>query len=163
MVLVILALAVSSAVAQVEVSGAYQFSRAYVNGTTINSNPGWDASLFVPFSGGLGVVTEWTGTGFDKSSHSFSMNTGAGGLQYEFNHKGHLRPYANALLGDTWYSAGNTTQSAFSQQVGGGLDLALTKHFAVRGGLNYIHVDSTSKNLGSANGIRPLAGIVFRF
>lgn len=168
--LAVVALLVGSAFAQVEVSGSYQFTEAYVNGASVSSNPGWNASLFVPFKGGLGVVGDWSGTDFNYSTASGNvgygtpaLNTFAGGLQYQFNHKGRLRPYVNVVLGDSRYSIAGITANAFSQQAGGGIDLGLSKHFAIRAGLDYLHVDSPNSFISSANGIRPLAGVVFRF
>jgi hypothetical protein len=163
-----LVLMVGSALAQdkVELSGAYQFTTTYANGTTTNSNPGWNASAtYYLGHSGLGIVTEWTGTDFDKGSHAFAVNTGAGGLQYQFNRKGALRPFVNVLVGDTKYTTGGPA-NALSEQVGGGVDLSISKHFALRGGLDYYHAASASTNsftTGSANGVRPIGGIVFRF
>lgn len=163
LVLAALVLMVGSAFAQdkVELSGAYQSSTVFSYGTSNTANPGWQASAAYylgksPFA----VVTEWTGTDFNSASKA-AVNTGAGGLQYQFNRTGKLRPYVNVLFGDTKYTTGGSV-NAFSQQAGAGLDLSLSKHFAVRGGLDYFHADSAAQ-YASANGIRPIAGIVVRF
>jgi hypothetical protein len=169
LVLAALVLMVGSAFAQdkVELSGAYQFSAGYANGQQINSNPGWNASAtYYLGKSGLGIVTEWSGTDFNVASKSFAVNTGAGGLQYQFNRKGKLRPYVNVLVGDTKYTTTGPTNS-FSQQVGGGVDLSISKHFAVRGGVTYLHDTAATLaglgNLTSANQIKPIGGLVFRF
>jgi hypothetical protein len=172
-ILAAVVLMVGSAFAQdkVELSGAYQFSAGFANGQQINSNPGWDASAtYYLGHSGLGIVTDWTGTDFNgnfqQGTKAFAVNTGAGGLQYQFNRKGFLRPYVNVLLGDTKYTTSGPSNS-FSQQVGGGVDLSITKHFAVRGGLTYLHDTAATVagvgNLTSANQIKPIGGIVFRF
>ncbi len=79
-VLAILALSIG-AFAQVEVNGSYQFTRAYVAGTVVNTNPGWNASMYVPFHklGGLGAVSEFSGTSFN----GYSLNTFGAGLEYK--------------------------------------------------------------------------------
>jgi hypothetical protein len=171
-ILAAVVLMVGSAFAQdkVELSGSYQFTTAFVNGQNVNSNPGWNASAAYYFAGGLGVVTEWSGTDFDgkynpTKAGSIAANTGAGGLQYQFNRKGFLRPYVNVLLGDTKYTTGGPA-NAFSQEFGGGVDLSIAKHFAVRGGVSYTHADSAQGNginASAVNSIRPIGGIVFRF
>jgi hypothetical protein len=164
---------IGSAFAQdkVELSGSYQFTTAFVNGQQVNSNPGWNASAtYYLGHSGFGVVTQWSGTDFDGAINptkkgSIAANTGAGGLQYQFNRKGVLRPYVNVLFGDTKYTTAGPA-NAFSQEFGGGVDLSISKHFAVRGGLDYVHADSalgSGINASAANAIRPIGGIVFRF
>jgi hypothetical protein len=166
--LVAFVLSVGSAFAQdkVELSGAYQFTTVYANGTTTNSNPGWNASAtYYLGKSGLGITTDWTGTDFNAGTKAFAVNTGAGGLQYQFNRKGILRPYVNVLVGDTKYTTSGPA-NALSTQVGGGVDLSISKHFAVRGGLDYFHAASTANSqlaVTAANGVRPIGGIVFRF
>jgi hypothetical protein len=113
-------LMVGSAFAQdkVELSGAYQFTTVYANGTTTNSNPGWNASAtYYLGHSGLGITTDWTGTDFNAGTKAFAVNTGAGGLQYQFNRKGILRPYVNVLVGDTKYTTSGPA-NALSTQVG---------------------------------------------
>jgi hypothetical protein len=172
-ILAAVVLMVGSAFAQdkVELSGSYQFTTAFVNGQNVNSNPGWNASAtYYLGHSGLGIVTEWSGTDFDGAYNptkkgSIAANTGAGGLQFQFNRKGVLRPYVNVLFGDTKYTTAGPA-NAFSQTLGGGVDLSLAKHFAVRGGVSYTHADFASGSgiqASAANSIRPIGGIVFRF
>src|SRR5271166_3449645 len=159
-----LVLMIGSALAQdkVELNGSYQFATSEIQGTNLNSNVGWNASAALYFKGGLAVVTDWSGTDFSGGKlNATALNTGAGGFQYQFNRKGHLRPYVNVLVGDAKYTTSGPT-NAFEQQLGAGVDLGLTKHFAVRGGLQYMHIDATG-SYSAANNIAPVAGLTFRF
>lgn len=157
-------LMVGSAFAQdkVELNGSYQFLNTQIAGTNYNSNPGWNASATIYVKGGLGIVTDWSGTDFAGGLlKATALNTGAGGLQYQFNRKGVLRPYVNVLVGDAKYTTAGPS-NAFEQQLGAGADLSVSKHFALRGGVQYMHVGATGI-YGSANNIAPIAGVTFRF
>lgn len=157
-----LVLMIGSAFAQdkVELNGSYQFTSIYSNGQTNTSNPGWNASALVHFkNSGLGIVTDWSGTDFGPGFlNRKALNTGAGGLQYTFNRSGRVRPYLNALVGDAKITGASST-NAFSQQLGAGVDLGLTKRFAVRAGLQYLHADGP---LGIQT-VSPITGVTFRF
>jgi hypothetical protein len=151
---------------KVELSGAYQFTTVYANGTTTNSNPGWNASATYYLGTAVSVSPPTglapTSTLAPRRSPSTLARVG---LQYQFNRKGILRPYVNVLVGDTKYTTSGPA-NALSTQVGGGVDLSISKHFAVRGGLDYFHAASTANSnlaVTAANGVRPIGGIVFRF
>ncbi len=163
-VLAILALSIG-AFAQVEVNGSYQFSRAYTNGTVVNTNPGWNASMYVPFHklGGLGAVTEFSGTDVDlQSIGNVSLNTFGAGLEYKLKTFKRAQPYVSFVVADARFSTDNYSANKLGYQSAGGIDWKMTKHFYLRTGLEYLYT-SLPRTTSGVNGIRPIGGVTYRF
>ncbi len=173
LLLAVAVLLIGSAFAQVEVTGAYQFSRIYQNGAVVNAAPGWSGSLYVPFLGGLGVVGEATGT----SVNSARVNTYGAGLEYKLKSQKLFKtfqPYVLSTVVDVRYSvngvianvpgvqSGAGIANVPGVQSGAGVDWKLSKHFALRTGGEYLYASSLNA-VPSPNSIRPIAGITYRF
>jgi len=161
LLLAVAVLLIGSAFAQVEVTGAYQFSRIYQNGAVVNAAPGWSGSLYVPFLGGLGVVGEATGT----SVNSARVNTYGAGLEYKLKSQKLFKtfqPYVLSTVVDVRYSVNGVIANVPGVQSGAGVDWKLSKHFALRTGGEYLYASSLNA-VPSPNSIRPIAGITYRF
>jgi opacity protein-like surface antigen len=168
LVLAALALLVGSAFAQtlplttsdISVNGSYQFSRMYVNGAVENTDPGYSLSLNIPVFKSFGLLTEMTATTDTVAGTELWLKTYGEGIQYQPWKGKFIRPYANVVVGDAHFVYGQFTQNKFAVTTGAGVDIAISKHWAVRGGLEYLH---TGLDTYSMNGVRPIAGLTFRF
>jgi opacity protein-like surface antigen len=155
---------------KVEIFGGYSYFRVNdpLSFTDLNLN-GWNAS----FSGN---VTKWFGVVGDVSGHYgspelfgigvpfLSVNTHSflfgPGLSYRGDR---VTPFAHFLIGTTRASAGlfglSYSRSALSVAVGGGLDLRVNDHFAVRAfQADYLMTRFYDER---QNNLRLSAGIVF--
>jgi hypothetical protein len=144
-----------------EVFGGYQYTQV---GGVVNAN-GWNAAV-------TGNVNRWFGVTADFSGAYKSVGTvNANALTYTFGPVFSMRnkrvtPFAHALFGGFHVSAGflgaNASTNGFAAIVGGGVDVKVTSHVAVRA----IQADWILwRTLGlteEKNG-RISAGLVFRF
>src|SRR5208282_1921348 len=162
MFLAVVALLIGTAFAQVSVNGSYEFSRVYTNGQTINSNPGWNASLNVPVYKSFGLLSQFSGTDANIDGQTVSFNTFGEGIQFQPRKGKFLRPYANFVVADARFSVDSISVNKLAETVGTGVDFAISKHLALRGGVEYLHT-SLPYTTSGLNGIRPLVGITYRF
>lgn len=108
---------------RVEAFGGYQFTHLQPN---LNLN-GWNASV-------AGNVSSWFGVKLDLGGaykSGIKMQTYMVGPVLSIRKAKHITPFAHALAGGTTIWAGGST-TGFSMAVGGGLDVNLNDHFAVR-------------------------------
>jgi len=158
----VLVLLVGSASSQVTVNGSYEFSRVYTAGQAVNSNPGWNVSLNIPVSNSFGLLSQFAGTDANIGGGTVALNTLGEGIQFQ-PFKGHFfRPYANFTLGDARFSVSSISVNKLEETAGGGVDFFLSKHWAVRAGLEYLHTSLPYTSSG-LNGVRPVAGLTFAF
>jgi opacity protein-like surface antigen len=161
MLFAVLALTIGAAFGQVSVNGSYQFSRVYVDGAVQNTDPGYNLSLNIPvFKSSFGLLTEMTATTSTVGGTEIFLKTYGEGIQFQPRQGKFFRPYVNAVLGDAHFVYGPTTQNKLAVTTGAGADFALSKHWALRGGVEYLHTGVDGTNF---EGIRPIGGLTFRF
>ena len=114
----------------------------------------------------LGVVGEVSGAA-DTDGRSSAMYTFMGGPRAMLR-RGRFEPYAQVLIGGSHFSnsgvqqgTGGASANSFAAAVGGGVDLKVVHHFAVR----LVQVDYLFTHFGGAtqNDFRVSSGFVFRF
>jgi hypothetical protein len=116
----------------------------------------------------LGVVGEVSGVA-DTDGRSSSIYTYMGGPRATLRH-GRFEPYAQVLIGGSRFSDSGVQQGirpapassfAVAVAVGGGVDLTVVHHFAIR----LIQVDYLFNHFGgfTQNNLRLSTGFVFRF
>jgi len=96
------------------------------------------------FADGTYYFTRLLGLTADFQYHHKSFNGGGTGSFFSFHggprikgHMGKAEPFAHALFGVTHdsftaVSGTSTSDNAFSLKIGGGLDVAVARHFAIR-------------------------------
>lgn len=165
---------VTSAQNTADVYLGYSYTRQqYGNGIdNFNMNGGIGQITFSPKW--IGLVAEFGGSnvstlnGLPASGQLYSY---MGGPRISFRH-GPLQPYIQGLFGGAHITSslqtalGSTSANSFAMAVGGGLDLKMSRHFAVR----LAQVDYFMTNLTNPasvrftqNNFRYSGGIVFRF
>ena len=152
----------------------YAYTRqTYGNGiNSFNMNGGIGQLAYTPrwfgFVGEFGGSDVRTINGAPASGQLYSYMAGP---RLSFRH-GPLQPYVQGLFGAAHLSTslqaalGATSANSFAMAVGGGLDLKMSKHFAVRlAQVDYFMTQLTSPSSVrfTRNNFRYSGGIVFRF
>ena len=182
MVVLLLAGGAASAVAQA-VSGAevalnytYVHSNAPPGGCGCFSWNGGSAAAAWHFSDRFAVVGDFAGVyagNVDSSGISPTLVSYLFGPRYTYQARGgKLIPYAQILLGGAHASNGyfpsgtsnSSSANAFALTAGGGLDITVAQHVAVRAGqVEYLYTNFANGVNGHQNSLRVSAGVVFRF
>lgn len=146
---------------KVEVSAGYSFLR--LGGSGGMSQHGATISV-------AGNMNSWFGLVGDFGAyHSSPFGLGLNTYTYMFGPRFSLRarkvtPFAHVLFGGARLTAGtggfSSSVTPVAMSTGGGLDLRLSKHIALRPQLEYLLLRSSG---GSLNAGRASIGIVFRF
>jgi hypothetical protein len=157
---------------KVEVFGGYSFFRASQYDYLVTNLHGFDASV-------AGNLNSWLGVEGDFGGHFGSPSVGPfrvpyldvnvftfmGGPRLTYRGSSAVTPFAHALIGTTRASAGafgiGYGKSALSTALGGGIDIRLSEHVAVRA----IQADYLMTRFFDErqNNVRVSSGIVFRF
>jgi hypothetical protein len=153
----------------------YQYTRqTYTAGTTFNMNGGVGQIAVYPTSW-FGIVGEVSGnavghiTGLGGSGGT--LYSYMGGPRLSFRH-GPLQPYVQGLFGlgqlDSTLQTriGASSSTAYAMAIGGGLDLKLSRHFAVRAIQGDYFLTRFTNPLNARftqNNFRLSTGFVFRF
>ena len=171
--------------------GGYSYLRNASNGFS-----GWEGQGTFNFTRSLGITADVSGASlspFGFSALGFSAGTYQRLNNYLFGptvtaHLGRSSVFAHALFGEAHsslgagvtlpiiggISTGITSANAFAMAFGGGVDIGLTRHFAIRAmQVDYLRtqfntVDALTTGLSSSlgnrqNSFRYSTGIVFRF
>jgi hypothetical protein len=144
-----------------EVYVGYDYVRVNSNGNSFN------------FNGGSGQVTynfnRWFGVVGDLGGYYTSESFGGGIISYmfgpriSFRRHSRVTPFAQALFGGAWEIAASS-QSVFAMSAGGGVDVKISRHFAVRPvQAEYFLTRFKNTPTNQQNNFRYSAGIVFRF
>lgn len=130
---------------------------------------------------GLGVAANFTGTEVGSAANSgvgLDMLTTTFGPRYTWykprgaSHKGSLAIFGQGLIGEShgWNSyfpsasGSQTSYNSFALQVGGGVDVGLSRHFAVRAiQADWLRTEFPNSTTNVQNSFRLAAGIVLRF
>ncbi len=165
-------LVASSAMAQdtpkAEIAGTYTYVRINPGGGAPGENcHGGGGSIAGNFNSWFGVVGDFsgckvTGLGSGVSANAFTYLFGP---KISYRSHGTITPYAQALFGGARASVdvsgvGSTTDNAFAMTVGGGVDLKVSPHVAIR--LVQAEYLLTRFASTSQHNARIQAGIVFR-
>jgi len=149
---------------------------------SFNLQGGGGNFVYNPFHS-LGIVADFAGydvTGLPKGTGaSVTLFTYMFGPRYTYRGNERFQPFAHALFGgahvsgsgSTGFVSGSGTSDAFAMAIGGGLDIKLTNHVALRafeGDYLLTRFDTTIKANGSTeaanqNNFRLAAGVQFRF
>ena len=109
---------------KVDLFGGYQFTHFNPN---VNAN-GWNSSI-------AGNVNSWFGVAADFSGaykNGGKLHTAMVGPVFSYRKSERITPFAHVLLGGAVASGGGISESGFAMAVGGGLDVNLNKHVALR-------------------------------
>lgn len=137
--------------------GGYSYARFEQRGSNANTN-GWEAQLIYKFTPYLGAVGDVTGNYGTLLSKSMSVHSLYGGLQLSLPM--HYSPFVHVLIGGMHFSSNGVTHTAFSTEVGGGLDINVNHYFSIRA----IQADVVTGDLVSTSSDgRISTGLVFHF
>jgi hypothetical protein len=130
---------------------------------------------------GLGIAANITGTNVKAAANSgvgLTMVTATFGPRYTWNkslgaaHKRNLAIFGEGLIGEShgWNSyfpsltGEQTAYNSFALQVGGGVDIGLSGHFAIRAiQADWLRTQFPNSTTNVQNSFRLAAGIVLRF
>ncbi len=166
-----------------DVFGGYQFMHLSnvggYNGLNANLN-GWDASASAYFTKHIGVTGDFSGNYKSKTgmiddvsgtahTHVYSY---AFGPVVSINPGGTLNPFAHALFGGAHASLSacatddpsdclSGSQNGFVMMYGGGADVKMSKHMAVRGQLDWVYY--RFNGYSNSSNVRIATGVVFHF
>lgn len=158
-------------VPQVELFGGGGFARADIGGANTNLY-GWNGAVTENVNKWLGGTADFSGWYAHPSSVNVSAHTFMFGPHFAYRKAGGFTPFAHVLLGgmraserylDSKTAPGGLSQAAtkFAAAFGGGIDIKVHKHVAVRI-FQADYVVTPFLGLRQDN-IRLTAGIVFRF
>ncbi len=150
-----------------ELYGGYDYVRLNTGGSSFNFNGGGGQFAY--------NANHWLGLVGDLDGYYTSSAFGAGLFSYMFgpriNVRGHGRvtPFAQVLLGGA-RSIDTSPLNAFAMTAGGGIDVKISRHFAIRPVqaeyfLTKFTVAATSSIAANnlQNNFRYSAGVIFRF
>lgn len=144
-----------------EVYVGYDYVRVNSNGSSFNFNGG-SGQVTYNFNRWFGVVGDlggyYTGNGFSAGIISYMF-----GPRGSFRGHGRVTPFVQTLFGGAW-AIDASSQSVFAMSAGGGVDLKVSRHFAVRPvQAEYFLTRFRNAPTNQQNNFRYSAGIVFRF
>ncbi len=137
-----------------ELFGGYQFTHLNPN---VNAS-GWNTSI-------TGNANNWLGFSADFSGaykNGGKLHTVMAGPVFAIRKSKTVTPFAHALFGVAHASGGGVSSNAFATALGGGLDVNVSEHVAVR----LVQADwllFRSNGVTDKSNARVSAGIVFRF
>jgi len=138
---------------RIDLYGGYQYTHLEPN---INAN-GWNASV-------TGNITSWFGVKFELGGaykSGSSVQTYMLGPVFSLRKVKRVTPFAHVLAGGSTFRDGEST-TGFSMALGGGVDLNLNDHLAVR----VVQADWYPFRFGPdwvKENMRVSTGVVFRF
>ncbi len=145
-----------------EVSASYSYLRFGVN-NGVNQN-GASVSVAGNFNHWLGLAADVGGYHKSQAGATFNTYTFMGGPRFSYRKADHVVPFAQVLFGGARGTLGGAfgsgSNNGFAYSAGGGVDLGLTRHLALRPQLDYIGMRFSGNNV---NTVRGSFGIVIRF
>lgn len=137
--------------------GGYTYARFEQTARDSNTN-GWASSITYKFNSYLGVSGAFTGNYGTLFSESMSVHSFYVGPQLSLPMR--YSPFVHVLIGGMHLSMPTLKDTAFSTEVGGGLDIQASKRWSIRA----IEADVVTGNLGSTSSDgRICFGVVFHF
>jgi hypothetical protein len=165
-----------------EVDAAVTYTEQYSNlvSTPTFWHSGGSVELSTQLSHGFGLAANVAGTQTDNAASSgigLSLVTATFGPRYTFYHpigaerKRSLAIFGQGLLGQAWgfnsyfptASGGITSDNSLALQIGGGVDLGLTRHIGIRVlQADWVRTELPNGTTNVQNTLRLGAGVVFR-
>lgn len=151
----------------------YVYTRQTYGGATLNLDGGVGQVAVYPVSW-LGFAGEFSGSAASTINGVGTAGTlyiYMGGPRLGYRH-GPIQPYVQALFGGATLDPtlqtvlGASSPNSFAMAIGGGVDLKVAHHFAIRlGQLDYLMTDLNSPHSARfvQNNFRYSTGLVFRF
>jgi opacity protein-like surface antigen len=167
--------------AEIDLAVTYTPLRSNLTTGPVFWQQGASAELSATFYRGLGMVASISGnhaSNISPSGVDLTMVTTTFGPRYTWSHRLHggaerrLNVFGQALIGvsfgtDSVFPSASGVQSSansFALQLGGGVDLALSRHFAVRPvQADWLRTQFPNDTTTVQNNLRLSAGVVFRF
>lgn len=156
---------------KIEVFGGYQYEY-FSDGFTKLGGGGWDASLAYHFAPWIGAKADFSGAyATDRSATTpapIRNYTYTFGPELSLPKPRGFNLFGEVLLGRFRQSLGdgyNTSYGGFALLAGGGIDIKIHEHAALRlGEIDYFHLHPTQfRPLARSNNLRFSTGIVFPF
>jgi len=149
-----------------EIFGGYQFTRINPGGGTSGENfNGWNAAFTANLSQWLGVTADVSGAYKSFSGVSVKQHNFLFGPTVSYKQAEKVKPFAHVLFGVSHAGAGfsgvGASDNAFAMAFGGGVDVPVNKHVAVRvGQFDYL---LTRFGGDSQNNMRFSTGLILKF
>src|SRR5271168_992943 len=138
----------------------------------LNGGSGWVAFKFSRSLAVVGEIASQTASNISSSGADLTLTAYLAGARYSSTHAGRFAPFAQALLGGAHaggtLAPGNSglpgSPTAFALTAGGGLDIGLTRHLAVRAFEADYYLTRFDNGVNDhQNNLRIEAGVIFRF
>ncbi|MEP6642853.1 MAG: outer membrane beta-barrel protein [Acidobacteriaceae bacterium] len=145
-----------------EFFGGYQYTK-YDGGTNAN---GWDTAVTGNLNRWLGVTGDFSGAYNSQNGVSFHDYLYTVGPVVSLRTNKAFTPYAHFLAGGSRASFSGLgltgSNSGFAMMFGGGVDIAATRHVAIRAAqLDWLSL--RSNGVSDNNNLRITTGLVFRY
>ncbi|GAC1433562.1 MAG: hypothetical protein NVS1B11_16430 [Terriglobales bacterium] len=145
-----------------EFFGGYQYTK-FDGGTNAN---GWDTAVTGNVNRWLGVTADFSGAYNSQRGVSFHDYLYTFGPVVSLRSNKAFTPYAHFLAGGTHASFSGSgfsgSDSGFAMMFGGGVDIAATRHVAIRA-LQLDWLSLRSNGVSDNNNMRLTTGLVFRY
>lgn len=145
-----------------EFFGGYQYTK-YDGGTNAN---GWDTAVTGNVNRWLGVTADFSGAYNSTNGVSFHDYLYTFGPVVSLRSSKAFTPYAHFLAGGSHASFSGLgfsgSDSGFAMMFGGGVDIAATRHVAIRA-LQLDWLSLRSNGVSDNNNLRLTTGLVFRY
>jgi peptidoglycan-associated lipoprotein len=139
---------------------------------TLNGGGGWVSFNFGRSLGVVGEIASQTASNISSTGADLTLTSFLAGPRYTWGHIHRLSPFAQVLLGGAHaggsLAPGNSglagSANAFAMTAGGGLDIGLTRHIAVRAFEADYYLTRFDNGVNDhQNNLRIAAGVVIRF
>lgn len=138
----------------------------------LNGGSGWVAFNFSHSLGLVGEVASQTASNVSSTGADLTLTSFLAGPRYTWGHAHHFAPFAQVLLGGA--HAGGTlapgssglpgSSNAFAMTAGGGVDIGLSRHIALRAFEADYYLTRFDNGVNDhQNNLRIAAGVVLRF
>lgn len=145
-----------------EVSASASYLRFGVNNGV--NQIGASISVVGNFNRWLGLAGDVGGYHKSQAGTTFNTYTYVAGPRFSYRQSDRVVPFAEVLLGGARGTlggfGGSGSNNGFAYSAGGGVDLGLSRHLALRTQLDYIGMRFSGNTV---NTVRGSAGVVFRF
>ena len=138
---------------------------------TLHGGDGWVAFNFTHSIAIVGQVSGQHASNIEGRGADLTFTSFLAGPRYSFNVTRRVLPFAQVLLGGA-HASGNLapdntgagSSNAFAMTAGGGVDIGLNRHFAIRAAqIDYFMTRFSNGVNDRQNNLRLSAGIVLRF
>jgi outer membrane immunogenic protein len=135
----------------------------------LNGGDGWFAYDFSKAFSAMAEVSGQHASNPDNSGSNLTLISYLFGPRYSWRNASHLEPFGQVLLGAVHASGAIATgsagpQNAFAMTAGGGVDIGITRRFALRAfEADYYYTGFNNGTNDHQNNLRISAGLIVRF